>query len=265
MKRAFLGVVLFVGVSCSYNHFEAPEPDPVVLPVPNVSLGTLRSMYPGYPVEIDTEIVVSGSVTTSDQASNFYRSFILEDESGAVEIRAGLYDLYHTYPLGRQVVVKAEGLTLGMESGVLQLGLASDRYPTGYMEHRVVVERYVFRGEALERVHPKWLDPGNLSDEWCGRLVRIDDLRLAEAADTTWALPAEQTVTGVPKSVYLKFKNGAQDSIYVFTSGYADFADERVPRGRLSLTGILMRGEVQGREVYQLKMRDLNDVQEMAD
>lgn len=263
MKRSLLGLCLLLVLgSCSYNRFEEPEPDEISLPVPNMPLGSLRSLYPGYPVEVSgVNAIVAGYVNTSDEASNFYRSFMIEDESGAVEIRAGLYDLYHWYAPGQYVVVKAEGLTLGMENGVLQLGLASDRYPTAYMDHRTVVERYVFRGETSTRVHPRLVDPENLQEPWCGMLVRIDDLQLAEAVDTTWALSAEQTATGVPRSVSLKFKNSSRDSIYVFTSGYADFAGERVPRGRLSLTGILMRGEVNGREVYQLKMRDLEDVQ----
>ena len=39
-------------------------------------------------------------------------------------------------------------------------------------------------------------------------------------------------------------------------SGYASFAGDTVPRGRLELTGILLRGKVGGKMVYELKMRD---------
>ncbi len=266
MKRLCLIGVLWACLACSYNRFEEPEPEKIVLPVPNMSLETLRTLYPGYPVEVaGVKVVLSGYVNTSDEASNFHRSFMIEDGTGAVEIRAGLYDLYRWYEPGRQVVVQAEGLTLGMDNGVLQLGLASDRYPTGYLDHRVLVERYVFRGDQLEVIHPRLVEPGMLREEWCGMLVRIEGLRLAETPDTTWALPAALTATGIPRSVSLKFRTSPQDSVYVFTSGYADFAGKRVPRGRLSITGILMRGEVNGREVYQLKMRDRNDVQNMAD
>lgn len=259
-------LLLLFACSCSYNRFDEPESDPVTLPLPNMPLGTLRALYPGYPVEVSgREIVLSGHVNTSDEASNFYRSFIVEDGSGAVEVRAGLYDLYHRYAPGQQVVIAANGLTLGMENGVLQLGLASDRYPTDYMDHRTVIERYVYRGEELRKVHPRLAEPRELRPEWCGTLVRIDGLSLAVEADTTWALPAPMTATGVPRSASLKFRTSPRDSVYVLTSGYAAFAGERVPRGRVSVQGILMLGEVGGREVYQLKMRDRNDVQKFAD
>lgn len=249
--------------SCSYDRFEEPEPQPGPLPVPNMKLGTLRSLYPGHPVEV-SGAVLAGSVNSSDEASNFHRSFIIEDPTGAVEIRAGLYDLYRWYTPGRQVVVRAEGLTLGMENGVLQLGLASDRYPTDYMDHQAVVDRYVYRGEAVEAVRPRLAEPADLCPEWCGTLVRLDALYLDVQADTTWAVPGRLSVTGVPRSASLKFRRSPDDSLYVFTSGYARFAGERVPRGLVSLRGILMRGEINGREVYQLKMRDLNDVQKFT-
>lgn len=67
--------------------------------------------------------MVSGNVTTSDREGNFFRSFFIEDETGAVEIRAGLYDLHAVYRLGQQVTVVADSLTLGLTGGVLQLGL----------------------------------------------------------------------------------------------------------------------------------------------
>lgn len=263
-----LWVFLWLGLvcSCSYDRFDDPELEAEPLPVPNMDLGTLRSLYPGYSVAISgSGIVLSGCVTTSDEASNFYRSFIMEDLSGAVEVRIGLYELYPEYGPGRQIVVEADGLTLGMDDGVLQLGLASDRYATEYMEHRAVIEQYVHRGERLDPIQPRWVEPADLRPEWCGMLIGVKNLYLDEAADTTWALPARMTSTGVARSVSLKFRTQPQDSLYVFTSGYADFAGERVPRGPISVQGILMRGEVDGREVYQLKMRDLNDVQKGSD
>ena len=46
------------------------------------------------------------------------------------------------------------------------------------------------------------------------------------------------------------------------TSGYASFAGDTVPAGRVTLTGILMYGKFGGtREVFALKLRDGNDVE----
>ena len=101
---------------------------------------------------------------------------------------------------------------------------------------------------------------GNSAGKRIGCLVRIARLCLDTPSDTTWAVPAAVSADGTPRSALLKFRCGA-DSVYVYTSGYASFAGERVPHGPVSVTGILLPGKVGGRRVYELKMRDLNDVQ----
>ena len=87
---------------CDYDRFDPPEPHPADVPVPTMSIATLRSLYKGDPVSVTGKrsVVVSGNVTTSDREGNFFRSFFIEDETGAVEIRAGLYDLHAVYRLG---------------------------------------------------------------------------------------------------------------------------------------------------------------------
>ena len=261
---AGLLLLLFSNISCDYDRFDPPNSEPGSVPVTTMDIATLRAFYQDDPVCVvgQRSVVVSGYVTTSDQSGNFYRSFFIEDETGAVEIRAGLYDLYATYRLGQQVTVVVDSLTLGMTNGVLQLGLASAAYETDYMNHRVVVDKHLFRNERFEEVIPRPVKAGELKEEWLGTLVRFEGVHLDGAVDTTWALPASLTSSGVPQSAYLKFRDEKSDSIYVVTSGYASFAGETVPTGTVSLMGILMQGKVNGKSVYQLKMRDLQDVEE---
>lgn len=269
-RRTQVGVLLvvlllsFSNISCDYDRFNAPNQKSNSVPVTTMDIAALRTFYQDDPVWVvgQRSVVVSGYVTTSDQAGNFYRSFFIEDETGAVEIRAGLYDLYATYRLGQQVTVVADSLTLGMTNGVLQLGLGSAAYETDYMNHRVVVDKHLFRGERFEEVIPRPVKAGQLNEEWLGTLVRFDGVHLDGGVDTTWALPASLSASGVPQSAYLKFRDEKSDSIYVVTSGYASFAGETVPTEAVSVTGILMQGKVNGKLVYQLKMRDLNDVED---
>lgn len=269
-RRTQVGVLLvvlllsFSNISCDYDRFNAPNQKPNSVPVTTMDIAALRTFYQDDPVWVvgQRSVVVSGYVTTSDQAGNFYRSFFIEDETGAVEIRAGLYDLYATYRLGQQVTVVADSLTLGMTNGVLQLGLGSAAYETDYINHRVVVDKHLFRGERFEEVIPRPVKAGQLNEEWLGTLVRFDGVHLDGGVDTTWALPASLSASGVPQSAYLKFRDEKSDSIYVVTSGYASFAGETVPTEAVSVTGILMQGKVNGKLVYQLKMRDLNDVED---
>lgn len=116
-------------------------------------------------------------------------------------------------------------------------GFASSAYETDYMGHRVVVDRHVFRNERFETVTPRPVTPARLDDEWLGTLIRFDGMRLDGAVDTTWALPASLSPSGTPQNVNLKFRSSPSDSIYVYTSGYANFAG----RSRADRSGVAYR------------------------
>ena len=217
-----------LAAGCGYDDFGEPHPADETAPLPNMSVATLRERCAVGPVAFSgSGVVLSGYVTTSDRADNFYRTLMLEDNSGAVEVCAGLYDLHNDYPVGCRLTLSADGLTAALDDGLLRIGLRG--------------------GSATEPVAPM-------------ESPAIARLCLDTPSDTTWAVPAAVSADGTPRSALLKFRCGA-DSVYVYTSGYASFAGERVPHGPVSVTGILLPGKVGGRRVYELKMRDLNDVQ----
>lgn len=269
--RAILYLLLIIVLSsCSFNDFDDSADPQIPVPTPNMGIATLRSMYHGDAmlVDMDMPVVLSGEVTTSDKANNFFRTFIIEDGSGSVEIKVGLYDLHTIYRLGQSVVVVANGLTMGMDNGILQLGLngGSTGYQTDYMQHRYIADHYVVRGDVNRPMSGRKIPLSQINDNLMGRLVTIDNLKLdlspSLSVDTTWAISQQLSSTGIPKSVSLKFRSISNDSIYLVTSGYASFAAQKVPSRSLSVTGILSKGNIGSRSFYQLKIRDLDDVKE---
>lgn len=270
MKSIYIRVVMFVlavlVTACDYNTFDEADPSEEHTPLPNLQIGTLRERCLSGSVELSDEMVLSGYVTSSDRANNFYRTLMIEDNTGAAEMLVGLYDLHNLYPVGAQLVVKCGGLAAELDDGLLRVGLADHltSYTVTYMESRVVVDQHLFLSGMKVEPNPLKTTIDRLLPERVGRLVRIENLRLDPVADTTWALPVALTGEEEPRSATIKFRDvSGQDSIYVYTSGYASFAGDTVPKGTVSITGILLSGKVDGEEVYQLKMRDEQDVQEM--
>lgn len=270
MKSIYICVVMFVlavSVSaCDYNSFDEVDPSDGHAPLPNLQIGTLRERCLSGSVELSDEMVLSGYVTSSDRANNFYRTLMIEDNTGAAEILVGLYDLHNLYPVGAQLVVKCGGLAAELDDGLLRIGLA-DRltsYTVTYMESRVVADQHLFLSGVQVDPNPLKTTLDRLQSERIGRLVRIENLQLDPVADTTWALPVALTGEEEPRSAAIKFREvSGEDSVYVYTSGYASFAGDTVPCVPVSITGILLYGKIDGREVYQLKMRDEQDVQQM--
>jgi len=262
MKKTTILLLSALAAGCGYNDFDAvvPSADPASLPC--MTIATLRQRcVAGAFAPQGTGIVLSGYVTTSDSAGNFFRSFFIEDNTGAAEIMAGRYDLYGVYPPGGRVSVRLDGLVAVVDEGVLKIGLGSEASSRpAYMDSRVVLDRHVSRWTERIVPEPTAVSPGALSDERTGCLVRVAGLRLDAGRDTTWAVPAALSPEGVPRSASLKFRTIRGDLIDVFTSPYASFAACAVPRASVTLTGILLQGRQNGRKAYRLKLRDLNDV-----
>lgn len=254
---------MLLAMGCDYNTFSPITPPQEVTPLPNMEISSLRERCVNGPVSLTGEgVILSGYVTSSDRSNNFYQTLLLEDNSGAMEIRAGGYDLYNRYPIGRQLIIRADSLTAAISNGMLQIGLKGNTptYPVEAMESPIILNRHLFPTDISVIPAPLTTNIPGLRESRIGILIRINQLRLNPPVDTTWAVPATLSATHTPGNVALKFRSGS-DSIYVYTSGYASFAGEKVPRDEVSITGILQRGKVEGKEVYQLKMRDLNDVQ----
>ena len=215
------------------------------------TLAELRRLYAGETFRVDADVVVEGRVTTRDDAENFYRTFCIEQDGAGLEIMAGIDHLHNDYPEGCRVTVRLRGLALGRSRGVLQAGRMPDPdsgFATDYLGSKAALDAAVARhdGEAAP-MEPARHTVATLSRELCGTLVRIDDLHYypEDLSSGTWA-------------GYKRFADTDGAEIYVYVRDYASFADDPVPAGCCSLTGILQADDRNGGR-YILKLRDETD------
>ena len=274
------------------ERFATPDTTTEV-PAPNITFATLRTFYRGEPLRIDELLVVGGSVVSSDAAGNFYRTLVLDDGTGAAEFRIAEYNLHTLYAPDSYLTASLEGCALSERNGILQIGLVADAsspYPTEYLASREVLDRIFHRSGERKPVEPLRLSLSELDESLCGRLVRADGLRLIINSEETAATetacnpaaepiphaPAASGTSGMPEisgtpvtdtpeealtwSGYRLFSDTQGRILAVYTSDYARFADQTVPTGTCSLTGILEYGSVSGYgKRFILQMRDEND------
>lgn len=224
-----------------------------------MAIADLHALCRDGTIRIDETITIGGYVTSSDEASNFYKTFTIEDASGGAEIMAGITGLHNIYPEGYYVTVSLCGCAAGEHYGVMQIGLAPesyDYYPTEYFSARAVIDRYVTRHSMRHAVAPKPLRAADLTPDMCGCLVNVGGLRCvtAESYPDVWEANTEGTWSG-----YNFFADGSGAVIAVYTSSYADYASHAVPVGNVSVTGITQRGKIGSREFYMIKMSDETD------
>ena len=254
--RLLLAILCFTLVGC-YN---AADESCICqeLPNRNTTIHTLKGFVVGtHPSLIEDDIVVVGRITSSDRDANFYRTIVVDDGTGAVEVMMGITPIFGDYPEGLMVALRLEGCYAAYQRGVLAVGARAEEYEgydVGYLTSRQAVDRVVVRSTDVAVQSPHRRSIAELRFENCGDLVRIDGVRLV--ASTSVDTLAGETLHDACWRGYALFKSVEGDSIAVYTRDYARFAESAIPLEEVALTGVLEWAKYNGgRECYQLKMR----------
>lgn len=237
-----------------YDRFPEPPATEYEAPNADITIAALTQMYRGSAVTITENLTIAGRVTSSDRAGNFYRSFTIEQDGAAVEIRAGQTDLHNFWPVGSGVAVRLQGLAMGESEGVKCLGLPAPEYsylPVEYIPSRAELDARISRTHAPEPFGIPNFYVSMLDRRMCGRLVRVVSIARADDDEgDVWEGFHRFADTG----------DGAQ--IAVSVSSYADFARHPIADGGpVAITGILQYGRPDGAggEMFILKPRDEED------
>lgn len=258
--RLLFAILCFMLVGC-YN---AADESRISHHLPNATTTVAnmrRDIVGAKPHLIDHDMVVVGSIISSDRDDNFYRSIVVDDGTGAIEVMMGIAPLAADYPEGLRVALCMEGCCVSYQRGVMVVGVQNpdyESYEIGYLASREAVDRVVVRGDDLALLEPRAVNISELTSAECGRLVRIDSLHLVATTsiDTLYG----EVLADACWRGYSLFKSKSGDSIAVYTRDYARFAEGAIPLGEVSLSGIVEWAKYNGgEECYQLKMRYAED------
>ena len=228
MKRQFVILLLFLSVTmgCYDNHGGGSSDGSFVQT--NCKIGTLRSLsQDAYPT-ILADLTCAGRVVSSDKEGNFYRSMVVEDESGAVEVKLGIYNIAAHYPVGLMVAIRLIGTSVMVENGVVQLGLPPQSYDSAprEMEAQEVIDRHILRSTSVVPIEPLVCDVESLDISMCGRVVKVNSL-------------THSPLEGYEEREYHRFVDENDNAIFAYISSYADFYGSEIPSEELAIQGIL--------------------------
>ncbi|GIV32176.1 MAG: hypothetical protein KatS3mg030_478 [Saprospiraceae bacterium] len=250
---AFLfALTLVLGLSaCLDENFDTPPVDGVDPGItPTTSIAELKAMHTmGNFETIDQDIIIGGVVVADDASGNWYRTFVLQDETGGIEVLTDIADSYVLYPIGRQVFIRCKGLVLGDYNNLIQLGgYVTEDLSLGPI---ITVTDHIIKGKKVGAPAPKVLTIDKLSMNDVSTLIQLDNVQFV-AADTarTFADP----VTRTAYNRYLEDCN--MNQVIVRTSGYASFAGSPIPNGGGTFVGVLSVF----RNDFQFLIRSLDDL-----
>jgi len=197
---------------------------------------------------IDTNIIITGVVTSTDQFGSNYRELFFQDETGGISIRIANTSYYTKYRVGQRIFVKAEGLYLGnyVSSsptnpgiGFYQLALFGNGSTINIPAN--MENRHIFRSDIPGTLPaPKIIT--SRSDIVMSRdlhtWVKLTNCYFTEANGTTkyFEIPPNSTLNTISRPIEFNIGSG---KVEARISAFNSFANETLPQGALNVTGIL--------------------------
>lgn len=258
-KLIMFSIALLVLNACvKDDHYT--EPSPICSSdsyTANTTIADLKAMYTigGDQIEITDDLVLEGYVVSSDESGNIYKTIYIQDAlenpTQGLSISTEYSDNYVAYPIGSKLVINLKGLYLTEYGGVMQLGGSAGR-----ISREETKEKILKTCDEEGSVVPKKVEIPDFSDDLLGQLVQLENVQFGDSylCGETYALA--NTTNNV--SVY----NCNGRRVILRNSGYSDFADESLPAGNGTLTGILSKYvSNSGTTTWQMYIRDTDDVQ----
>ncbi|OAB80092.1 DUF5689 domain-containing protein [Cochleicola gelatinilyticus] len=192
----------------------------------------------------ETDTYLIGYVISSDEGGNFFEELIIQDKAenptAGVRILADVNPLFTSFELGRKVFVKLNGLTVGIDGGVVSLGVRDDESLGKIAESRLF--DYVIRDDETETLVPLPISINDFTRDKTNLFVRIENVQFG-AEEVLGDDP--KTFAGEPDDEFDGERNliSCSDGLStVFsTSTFADFKSVLLPTGAGSINAILSR------------------------
>ena len=244
LMTAVLLVVTAGTFSACKKNFDNPPgaSDPNI--VANTSIAALKALHttPGAYDIITTDLIISGVVVADDKSGNIYKQLYIQDSTGGLQILLDAASLYGTYPVGRRIYIKCNGLCISDYNKTMQLGVKANvaGLPSIEAIPSNLISKYVVGGSLNNPVVPKVVTLAqlggtgatNMQDPYIGTLVQLDNFAFSNLNATYSDTSAYKSTTN------LDLKNCSGDAIIIRTSAYSNFAGVKVAQGRGSLTAI---------------------------
>lgn len=238
-------------------------------------------------VRIDDGIQIKGVVTGNDAEGNIYNEIALQDETGGILVCIAQGGLCGQMQVGQEILIDLGGLYIGAYRSQPQIGVpytstsssgAKSTYPSRIARAEWQTHFKLIGKPDATKLVAKEFDyeslKGNETElyKYAGCLVKATGVGFAKAdGKTTYAPKSEGASTGY--GVMRAFKNMTTGKDYttnefgVRTSCYSDFAAEKLPEGKLTVTGILTcyKSQTRYNATAQILMRQQSDVQQMGE
>ncbi len=261
MAGTFTISLILAGNSSCQRKFD--EPPAFIAPniSANNSIKALKAMHTmGGLEQINTDMIISGIVVGDDKSSNLYKQICIQDSTGGITVNLGGSNLYVDYPVGRKIFIKCKGLYISDYNRLIQIGMIDNSSPSSPSLTAIpttLFDTFLVKGSLGNTIIPRPISINQLSDSLQSMLIQIKDSVQFAATDTALTYA---DVSASKSSVNRTIIDCSGNKTVVYTSGYANFAGVKTPKGKGLITALYF--------VYkttpELILRDTSDAKFIA-
>ncbi|MFN0013768.1 MAG: DUF5689 domain-containing protein [Saprospiraceae bacterium] len=257
----FLLLALLIAgtTACVKRDFDEPptggEPVSVTANTTIAALKALHVTQNGGFDKITGDLIIEGTVVMDDRSGNYYKTLVIQDATGGIEVKFNDGYLFNQFPVGRKMFIYCKDLILTDYNDLTQLTGSTveeggNLVDVGLTESQV--RKKVVKGPiSATPPAPKVVGITDLNASHISTLIKLDNVQfIAADAGKSYADPVTQF------SLNRTLMNCTGGKLILRTSGYSNFAGSLTPTGSGSITGVL---GIYG-NTLQLYIRDEFDV-----
>lgn len=220
MRYVVIVSLIFGLHGCSYDRFDDPPQKVKEHWQANATVRDVREIAGSGTIR--ENMILECVVASSDSAGNFYKQLVVEDLTGGMTMRLGMYDLYRFYGRGALVAIRMQGLAAAYDGATLVVGYAGVNGVEEATSAALILPHMNVQGSGKIRVTDVKIK--DITASMVGRTLRVRG-RFLEGGKGTYAGEARFT--------------DPSGSIMVYTSAYAMFARDILPYGEVELVAIV--------------------------
>ena len=184
---------------------------------------------------------IAGYVVSSDIGGNFYKEIIIQDTTQnptqAIKINIDKTGLYNKYPVGQKILVKLNGLSAGVENGILTLGIQEGTNIARIPQFSIA--QHILKTSEITEITPKEVTVETIDSLSLGLWVRINDIQFPNAIkNKTFSAETNDEFDG---ERYLAECATQSQALLLSTSTFASFKSVSLPQKRGTIEGVILR------------------------
>ena len=208
----------------------------------------------------DSGTYLIGFVVSSDQAGNFYKELVIQDKpenpTAGIMLKIDQRSLSDRYTIGQKVIIMLDGLSMGLDNGILKLGkLVEESIETIAASQ---MEQFVIRTPEILEVVPRKVTIADFDPATESLFVQVDDVQF----DATLLSSKLQTLAGETSDEFQGERDliecTTQERIVLSTSTFADFKTLQLSTKSGSASGILSKNFTG--DYYVLRLNTATDL-----